>query len=97
MPPIRLDHFEYIRHFNIGDSILGAIIANHGLYLSQCAVRNIWEQVMFDLNIQPKTQKSSHDIVGPVINRAGYLIHQEVIQVFAFNTFGLNMRQLRNK
>jgi hypothetical protein len=50
---------------------------------------------MFNLNIQSKTQKSSGNVVRPVINCAGYLIHQEVIGLIV-NTFGLNMRQLRN-
>ena len=63
------------------------------LNLTQCAVRNIWKQVVFDLNIQPKTHISSNNIVSSVIHRAGYLILQEII-VCTYNTFGLDMRQL---
>ena len=63
------------------------------LNLTQCAVRNIWKQVVFDLNIQPKTHISSNNIVSSVIHRAGYLILQEIIGC-TYNTFGLDMRQL---
>lgn len=63
------------------------------LDLSQCAVRNIWKQVVFYLNIQPKTHISSNNIVSSVIHGAGYLIFQEIIGC-TYNTFGLDMRQL---
>ena len=63
------------------------------LDLSQCAVWNIWKQVVFDLNIQPKTHISSNNIVSSVIHGAGYLIFPEIIGC-TYNTFGLDMRQL---
>ena len=79
MRPISLGHFKHTRPLNIGDPIFGTIVADYVMDLSQCAVWNVGKEVMFNLNIQPKTHTTCHDIVGAVIDCAYDLVLQEIL------------------
>ena len=73
--PIRVHHFKDVLFFNVLDAIFYAVVPDNMLNLSQSAMRNIGKQVMFDLNIQSKTEESDNGILGFIVHAACHLVN----------------------